>query len=661
MGTRFTEKSPMPDTRRRLVYLTDIDGLRALAVLSVVGFHLQISGFTGGYVGVDIFFVISGFLISGLIRDQIHTGTFHFSAFYIRRVNRLLPAVLATVVTTTIVAAFILQPGAFGSLALSAAAGVLSAANLLFYFESGYWDASAELKPLLHLWSLGVEEQFYLFWPAFIVFMTTSRSQVYRWGLVVVFLLSLMSCIRYTTIDSNASFYLLPFRIWQFALGAIALEIWRNNPLNEFSRQVLRSLGLALCGISIVAFSENTLFPGWLALIPSTGAALVLASAHETSRSVWLSNPLARKLGELSYSLYLVHWPPIVLYRHYSLSDLTPEIKVALAVITLVLTLLLHYGIEQKFYRRGHYSNTSWRGLAGYTLGSSLVLAVLLFTVSEDPDRFISGEVLLSAETIQDYQSRRFDLTRKACRIDKLGETERCPIPEAGAVLFLGNSHEVDGYNMIAGALGTGRHRPLVVFGSTNGCRDLSVETDWMRSEDSSCQRRINALRGSLARVQWHTVIYSARRPYGGNKEPLVTVLETLHHQQPNTHIVVIEDYLSTRRGCASLINEFESAKACATLKHLSGLPGLIEESTPFKERVAAITDSKLDKVALLCGESLPDSCPTQTPLGHPMSIDEHHLTLEFAQWTGEQLAEKNPFWLQALRYSVEEKPPAIN
>ncbi len=186
----------MPDTRRRLVYLTDIDGLRALAVLSVVCFHLQISGFTGGYVGVDIFFVISGFLISGLIRDQIHTGTFHFSAFYIRRVNRLLPAVLATVVTTTIVAGFILQPGAFGSLALSAAAGVLSAANLLFYFESGYWDASAELKPLLHLWSLGVEEQFYLFWPAFIVFMTTSRSQVYRWGLVVVFLLSLMSCIR---------------------------------------------------------------------------------------------------------------------------------------------------------------------------------------------------------------------------------------------------------------------------------------------------------------------------------------------------------------------------------------------------------------------------------------------------------------------------------
>jgi peptidoglycan/LPS O-acetylase OafA/YrhL len=203
----------MPETRRRLVYLTDIDGLRALAVLAVVLFHLQIPGFTGGYVGVDIFFVISGFLISGLIRDQINADSFHFSAFYILRVNRLLPAMLATVVMTTIVASFVVQPDAFGALALSAAAGVLSAANILFYFESGYWDASAELKPLLHLWSLGVEEQFYLFWPAFIVFLTTARPKVYRWGLVAVFLMSLMSCIRYTTLESTASFYLLPFRV----------------------------------------------------------------------------------------------------------------------------------------------------------------------------------------------------------------------------------------------------------------------------------------------------------------------------------------------------------------------------------------------------------------------------------------------------------------
>lgn len=649
----------MPKVQRRLVYLADIDGLRALAVLAVVFFHLKIPGFSGGYVGVDIFFVISGFLISGSIRDQISSGSFKFSAFYIRRVCRLLPAVLATVIITTIVASFLLQPDAFGPLALSAAAAVISAANLLFYVESGYWDASAELKPLLHLWSLGVEEQFYLFWPAVIICLTTARTKVYRWGLVAVFLMSFLICIRYTALDSTASFYLLPFRVWQFALGAIALEIWQNYSLTEFSRQTLRSFGLALCGISIVAFSESTPFPGWMALIPSAGAALVLASAHEVTGSIWLSNPLARRVGELSYSLYLIHWPPIALYRHYSFADLTLEIKAGLAVIIIVLTLILHYGIERKFYRRGHHVNNSWRGLAGYTLSSSLLLAILLFGASQNPDRLISREVLLSAETVQNYKTRRFDLARSACRIDELGTTERCPKPDTSAVLFLGNSHEVDGYNIVTSALAATPHRPLFIFGSINDCRKLTVEKNWVYSKEPPCQRRISALRNSLETVEWHTIVYSARRPYGENKAALITILETIYSRQPYVQIVVIEDYLSTRRACASLINQFESTQACAALNHLSGLPGVVEDSMPFAMRVAAITKFKLDKVDLLCGKNPPESCPTQTPLGHPVSMDEHHLTFEFAQWVGERLADINPPWLQALRRDAKDKPPA--
>ena len=333
---------------------------------------------------------------------------------------------------TAIASIFILQPDALGSFALSAAAAGDSVPQiLLFYFESGYWDASAELKPLLHLWSLGVEEQFYLFWPAFIVFVWPMRLAHLptNGGSLALFLLSFaaLHSLLQPPIDSAASFYLLPFRAWQFALGAIALEVWQNYSLTEFSRQTLRSFGLALCGISIVAFSESTPFPGWLALIPSVGAALVLASAHEISGSIWLSNPVARKLGELSYSLYLIHWPPIALYRHYSFADLTLEIKAGLAVLIIVLTLILHYGIERKFYRRGHHVNNSWRGLAGYTLSGSLLLAVLLFGASQNPDRFISRKVVLSAETVENYKSRRFKLARSACRIDELGITERCP------------------------------------------------------------------------------------------------------------------------------------------------------------------------------------------------------------------------------------------
>ena len=175
----------MSDNKRRLTYLSDIDGLRAIAVLAVVLFHLKIAGFAGGYVGVDIFFVISGSLISGSIRDRVQTGVTSafshscrryaacFQPYWQRWSSQSLPH-------------FLLQPDALGPFALSAAACRDSVPPiLLFYFESGYWDASAELKPLLHLWSLGVEEQFYLFWPAVIVIClaTAPRSLAYRWGL----------------------------------------------------------------------------------------------------------------------------------------------------------------------------------------------------------------------------------------------------------------------------------------------------------------------------------------------------------------------------------------------------------------------------------------------------------------------------------------------
>ena len=646
----------MSDNKRRLTYLSDIDGLRAIAVLAVVLFHLKIAGFDGGYVGVDIFFVISGFLISGLIRDRVETGNFSFSDFYARRVSRLLPAVLATVGVTAIASIFILQPDALGSFALSAAASVLSAANFIFYFESGYWDASAELKPLLHLWSLGVEEQFYLFWPAFIVLLANAPRYAYKWGLSGLFLLSFAACIYYTPIDSAASFYLLPFRVWQFALGALALEIWRMYPLTEFSRQISRSLGLALCGISIVTFSENTVFPGWLAFAPSAGAALVLMSAHETSGSVWLSNRLARWLGRLSYALYLVHWPPIVLYRHYSVTELTPEITVGLALATLILALVLHYGVERQFYRRGHNTATPWRGIPSYTLGGSILLAALLFGLHQNPDQFAYQRVLLSAEAIQDYKSHRFSLTRHVCRIDTVGSNERCPLPDTSAVLFLGNSHEDDGYNITVAALGTDTHRPFIRFGSVNDCRDFEVDGDWASSSNPACQLRLAALRKSLVSTTWHTIIYSARRPYAENKRPLITMLEAIRLEQPRTNIVLIEDYLSTHRECASLINEYGSSKACGELENLAGLPGVLDEYRPLEERANAVSNVKLNKLELLCSGQIPASCPTETPLGHPMSMDEHHLTFEFAQWIGEKLAERNPPWLQTLRHNAEAK-----
>ncbi len=643
---------------RRLVYLADIDGLRAVAVLGVVLFHLQIPGFAGGYVGVDIFFVISGFLISGLIRDRAAAGNFRFSSFYASRVLRLLPAVLATVAATTIAAILLLQPGMMSAFARSASAAVFSAANFVFYFESGYWDATAELKPLLHLWSLGVEEQFYLFWPGLLLLLYKLPQRFYIAALVVITLASLAACIVMTPIDGAAAFYLLPFRIWQFALGALAVEWWRECHLSEFNRQVLRSTGLALCGVSIATFGDGAAFPGWLALIPSLGAALVLLASHESSGSVWLSNPTARWLGRVSYAMYLAHWPPIALYRAYTLLELTPGIQAALAVSTLLLTLALHYGVERRFYKRASHQPTGWHRGASLTLGSALIMALSLLLPTQMPDQFTRRDVLLSATDIEAYKKRRFEWVRRQCRVDKVGVLERCPIPPDGeAILFIGNSHEPDAFNILAGALGVPALENSIRFGATNGCRGLSVASDWATSAVPDCQARLDALRGHLDTIRFKAIIYSARRPYGSNKEALVTILGTAKSRQPGVPLITFDDYFSTREDCASLMNQYGSDRACSRLENLEYFPGLIPDDTPFKDAIQALSDYRFNKQALLCGNDLPESCATRTPDGHPAFVDQHHLTQEFAVWVGSLLAETPPGWLARLTSA----PPDAN
>ena len=640
----------MAESGRSLNYLTDIDGLRAVAVLAVVLYHLQVPGFAGGYVGVDIFFVISGFLISGLIRDRVVAGNFSLAGFYASRVLRLLPSVLVTVAGTAAVAILILQPGMMSAFALSASAAVFSAANFVFYFESGYWDATAELKPLLHLWSLGVEEQFYLFWPSLLLLLYKLPQRFYIAGLVVVTLASLAACIAMTNVDSAAAFYLLPFRIWQFALGALAVELWRGLHISEFSRQLLRSVGLALCGISIATFSDATPFPGWQAIIPSAGAALVLLASHETSGSVWLSNTSAQWLGRVSYAMYLAHWPPIALYRAYTLQELTGMVQLLLAVVTLALTVALHYWVERRCYRRDAQPVAGWRRGASITLATAVTMALLLLLPAQMPDQFTRREVLLSATDIEGYQQRRFDWVRQTCRVDRVGAGKRCPLPaDDSAILFIGNSHEPDAFNILVGALGMENLRGSISFGSIDGCRELVSDRDWASSAAPGCQRRLDALRALLDDFRLRAIVYSARRPYRDNKEALVNVLDTIKSPQVGVPMITFEDYFSTREDCASLINHYGSDRACGRLENLEHFPGLIPDATPLKERVATLSDYRFSKLELLCGDSRPGSCPTSTPDGDPVFVDGHHLTREFAVWTGRLLAQQNPTWLQAL------------
>ena len=632
---------------RAIGFLPDIDGLRALAIIAVLLFHLRVPGFEGGYVGVDIFFVISGFLISGQIRQRIGEDAFALTSFYANRVRRLGPAILATVSFTALASAFLLQPQMLEAFSLSAVASLLSAANVLFFFEAGYWDADSDLKPLLHMWSLGVEEQFYLFWPLLLLVVTQFASRYYIWCLTIIFVASLAACVTYTPVNSAAAFYLLPFRVWQFCLGAIAVEWWRNSTRLEPLAPSLRILGLFLCLISIVML-KNVEFPGWVALVPSLGSALVLVSASPAFSSPFLSNKVVTWVGKVSFSMYLVHWPPIALYRSYTLGEPSAAETVALAGLILVLTFLLHYGVEARFYQRSTRLK-GWEGAPLVTLMSGALAAVILLNVYHYPERYAVRPAVLESARIEQYKEDRFKVVRGLCSVGQLQNKRRCPSDLLSPVLFIGNSHEPDAVNTVWSAL-DGKFRGTVVkFGTINQCGALSVDGDWVKSEVKECQRRLDVLKNSLLKTPWQAIVFSAHRAGGANKAAFLRIFETVKQFQPETRLIVFGDYIATAAECASLINQTGYLDSCGERENVQHFAGDYSAWKISEPRLSEISDFYVDKVALLCRENVLSSCETRTPDGHPMFVDRHHLTWEFASYLGNLIAEDNPTWLQEM------------
>lgn len=312
-------------TTRPVNYRPDIDGLRAIAVMFVVLFHVGFKNFSGGFIGVDIFFVISGFLITRLIAEQIKEKRFSFKVFYIRRARRLLPALFFTLLITLLLAGLLFTAEHFERTGRAAIFATTSVSNFYFWNESGYFDASSSLKPLLHTWSLSVEEQFYLIWPGFLVLMLVNFGK--RTVLIAISLLGLVSLYYAESLIQSrpsAVFYLAPFRIIEFSIGAIlvwAIEAQPKEPRKYFP---IFLEGLYLTGIGLILFAgftynEKTTFPGLNVLVPCIGAALAIYGGTAKYSPQILNNKLSVKIGLISYSLYLIHWPITVFYNYYIL------------------------------------------------------------------------------------------------------------------------------------------------------------------------------------------------------------------------------------------------------------------------------------------------------------------------------------------------------
>lgn len=336
-----------------LRYRAYIDGLRALAVLPVLLFHAEL-GFSGGYVGVDIFFVISGYLITALILKDLDGGRFHILDFWERRIRRILPA-LAVVVFSCIAAGWLLYlPLDFKELGQSVIAQAALVSNIYFWRQSGYFEQAADVKPLLHTWSLAVEEQFYLFFPCLLIaFRRFSRKSIVPLITalcVVSFGLSVWGSYHYP----QATFYLLPTRAWELLLGSFLAAIPAQRITNRWLTESLSWGGLLAILWAVFFYHRETRFPGSAAILPCVGAAFIIWANGQNLTSV--GKLLALRpvvfIGLISYSLYLWHWPVLVFTNYWTFNPISPGLRLMLVLVSLVLAFLSWRYVETPFRNR---------------------------------------------------------------------------------------------------------------------------------------------------------------------------------------------------------------------------------------------------------------------------------------------------------------------
>jgi peptidoglycan/LPS O-acetylase OafA/YrhL len=303
-------KPPLPHATTSQ-YRPDIDGLRALAVLAVVGYHAFPGRLAGGFIGVDVFFVISGFLISGIIASSLKNGTFTLGGFYARRIRRIFPALILVLSTTLLAGWLLLLPGEYEKLLKNACSGALFFSNFLSWTEAGYFDVSPNLKPLLHLWSLGVEEQFYIIWPMILTLAWRHGQRAFL-GILTVALASFLINVSLVNSYPVATFY-LPFgRFWELMIGASLTtdRVGRAISKLDLNMTVISIAGLALVVASALLFDSSMRYPGWGALMPTFGSALLIAAGPQSFANRYiLSWRPAVLIGLISYPLYLWHWP----------------------------------------------------------------------------------------------------------------------------------------------------------------------------------------------------------------------------------------------------------------------------------------------------------------------------------------------------------------
>ncbi len=627
--------------RPNLTYRHDIDGLRALAVLAVIIFHGELGFLQGGYVGVDVFLVLSGYLITQRIIKGHQNGSFNYKQFFFRRVRRLFPAMIVTVIVTLICGTVFFGPVLLRELAGSAISSTLSVANVHFYLQSGYWDESAWTKPLLHMWSLGVEEQFYLVWPWIIVAILAVFRRSTLKVLIAITLISLLVTTLYTYRNPEATFYLTPFRTHEFAIGAICVwldhRIWPKSKLGNAGQNLCFLAGLAAIVGPMFLFDETTLFPGWIAMVPAMGTALIILAKNPKGLGKLFANSWAGYIGMISYSLYLVHWPVLVFMRFQYGPFNAGTFAISLVIIVL-LSILQYQLVENPFRHLPLKSGSDLKrillvaGCSGLLVmaGSSSVIASNGF-----PNRYPEDLQDIAVLTKDEVQEQRWQANDQICERDKSGTICGKLNAEAANVLIVGDSHGVDGLNALSAAFPESNF----LTAERRGCpllTDLTdVEHTYTKCNEYNDRRfkDIDAISDNLDYVVFSQYLAQDRI------KPMQESVNWFSARNVTPIVLGAGPEYDTELGVLDLILKHGSSDGLdeALNTHAHTEHYVVDDTLdPY---VKALGGSYLSKRDFFCPD---DVCQVLTESGMPLTFDTNHLTYEASQELGKYIAQKH-------------------
>lgn len=627
---------------QQLTYRPDIDGLRAIAILLVVAFHyyphwIEGSKFIqGGFIGVDIFFVISGFLITSIIYKEIASNTFSIKSFYVRRIRRIFPALLIMLTSILLFGWYVLLPDEFRMLSKHVLGGIGFSSNFILWNEVGYFDDSVDTKALLHLWSLGIEEQFYILWPALLLF---TKNKKFIFSIYLVFLISFLLNILLAQNFTNMVFYSTFTRAWELIIGGILSIYYYSRPVykintitNNTSKFLINSLptiGLMMIIYGVISLNGRNVYPYYYALIPTIGTIFIIVGDKKNYiNQYFLSNKILVYIGLISFPLYLWHWPLLVLYKTcFDLDAVSLTARIILLISSFALASITYHLFEFQIKKFGAKA-------VQYLILYSLILATIAFfsfkgiimprlngdlinkILSSKSDWIYPGNQFTSefSEGLRYYTANRgkettlfigdSNLEQYSSRVNFLLKSNATDI---NSIIFIGNQRNCATLELILRddnlkSACKASHQKLLTLSNDDAVKNVVIAAQWNNYHDL------------LSNIDLST--HSIKKLFGNKNIYLILTMPTGIELDPN-----------------SMFYGSRLTSLSTNDKVIFDLDAFKESTEKVHGNIAIIANrlnaEVIDPIIFLCANS---HCPVTNDNGSPLYKDSKHMTSSYAR-----------------------------